>query len=55
MYSTRCLARWNVEKVPDGTLRSLDLQDAAVREVVRAFEGGKISPLYVSNISVVYK
>jgi len=36
----------SIAKADDGTLRSLDLLDADVREAVRTFEGGKVSALY---------
>jgi len=53
-YGERFLRIESIAKGPDGTLRSLDLQDANVRKAVRGFEGGKISPLYVSS-GVPYK
>jgi hypothetical protein len=33
----------------DGTLKTLDLKDAAVRQAVVAFDGAKASPLYASD------
>src|SRR5262249_19181134 len=53
-YGDRFLRIESVAKAVDGTLRSLDLQDAAVRKAVRNFEGGKISPLYVSELATLY-
>ena len=44
----------SIAKAKDGTLRSLDLLDANVREAVRAFEGGKVSALYESDHSAPY-
>ena len=38
----------------DGELRSIDLLDASVREVVRAFEGGSVTQIYTSNCSNAY-
>ena len=35
----------------DGELRSIDLLDARVRDAVRAFEGGMVSPIYTSDCS----
>jgi hypothetical protein len=45
----------SVAKAADGTLRTLDLQVAGVREAVRNFEGGKISALYNSDHATPYK
>ena len=36
----------SVSAIGDGTLRSLDLQNAAVRDAVRAFTGGQVTALY---------
>ena len=33
----------------DGELHSIDLKNPRVREAVRTFEGGRVSPLYTSN------
>ena len=38
----------------DGELRYVDLKDDDVREAVRTFEGGGVSPLYTSNCSNPY-
>ncbi len=38
----------------DGELRSVDLLDARVRDAVRTFEGGRVSPIYTSNCSDPY-
>jgi hypothetical protein len=55
VYGDRFLRIESVAKAADGTLRSLDLQNADVREAVRNFEGGKISALYVSERAMPYK
>jgi hypothetical protein len=39
----------------DGELRVLDLLDEQTREAVRAFEGGRVSPLYTSTQSRPYE
>ena len=39
----------------DGELRSVDLRDERVRDAVRTFEGGGVSPLYNSNCSNPYQ
>ena len=44
----------SVAKVDDGSLRVLDLADPAVRAEVRAFEGGKVTVLYQSEVSRPY-
>jgi type III restriction enzyme len=54
-YGHHFLRIQSVAKVADGTLRILDLLDAKVRSAVRAFEGGKVSPLYQSENSTKYK
>jgi hypothetical protein len=54
-HGDRFLRIQSVAKVADGTLRILDLLDAGVRKAVRAFEGGKVSPLYKSEHATVYK
>jgi hypothetical protein len=53
-YGSRFLRIESVAKVPDGSLRSLDLQDENVRKAVRDFEGGKVSPLYSSSHAFPY-
>jgi type III restriction enzyme len=55
LYGNRFLRIQSAAKSPDGTLRALDLLDTAVRKAVRAFEGGKVSPLYNSEHSMPYK
>jgi type III restriction enzyme len=45
----------SVAKVTDGRLRSLDLLDAAVRDLVRRFEGGKVTALYESDAAADYQ
>jgi type III restriction enzyme len=54
-FGDRFLRIESIAQAPDGSLRSLDLQDANVRKAVRAFEGGKISPLYTSSHGAAYK
>jgi type III restriction enzyme len=54
-YGDRFLRIESIAQAPDGSLRSLDLQDVKVRKAVRDFEGGKISPLYSSVHGVLYK
>ena len=54
-HGDRFLRIQSVAKAADGTLRSLDLLDAAVRKAVRAFEGGKVSALYESEHATPYK
>ncbi len=44
----------SISKTASG-LRSLDLKDPAVRELVRAFEGAEIASLYDSALSALYK
>lgn len=39
----------------DGRLRALDLLDASVRASVREFEGGRVTPLYSSEIARDYR
>jgi hypothetical protein len=53
-YGERFLRIQSVAKVSDGTLRVLDLLDSNVRQAVRRFEGGKVSPLYSSENSTPY-
>ena len=43
-----------VARVGDGSLRSLDLTEASVRDAVRAFEGGKVTALYESSTAKPY-
>lgn len=38
----------------DGELRSIDLLDASVRDAVRNFEGGSVSPIFTSDCSNLY-
>lgn len=45
----------SITKVADGTLRCLDLLDAKVRSAVRTFEGGEVSPLYLSDHARPYR
>jgi hypothetical protein len=54
-FGDRFLRIESISEAPDGSLRVLDLQDENVRKAVRDFEGGKISPLYVSSHGVLYK
>lgn len=54
-HGDRFLRIQSVTKAADGTLRSLDLLDAALRKAVRAFEGGKVSALYESEHATPYK
>jgi hypothetical protein len=44
----------SVAQADDGTLRVLDLGDAAVRAAVQAFEGAKVTALYTSEQSRPY-
>jgi hypothetical protein len=44
----------SVAKVEDGSLRVLDLADPAVRAEVLAFQGGKVTALYQSELSRPY-
>lgn len=39
----------------DGVLRTLEMRDADVREAVRAFEGGKVTALFASDLAVHYQ
>jgi type III restriction enzyme len=45
---------WSVSSASDGSLRYLDLQEAAVRKDVRAFTGGKVTALYERARSMPY-
>jgi hypothetical protein len=45
----------SIAKASDGTLRVLDLQEAGVREAVRAFPGGQVSALYESHDARPYQ
>jgi len=38
----------------DGELRSIDLRETRIRDAVRTFESGDVSPLYASNLSNPY-
>lgn len=44
----------SIAKAGDGTLRVLDLFDAALRAAVLAFEGGTVTALYESGIARSY-
>lgn len=46
---------WSVSSTGGGSLRYLDLQDAAVREEVRSFTGGKVTALYEGVCSMPYE
>jgi hypothetical protein len=54
-YGDRFVRIESVAKVDDGSLRVLDLQDAAVRAEVLAFEGAKVSALYESAVARPYQ
>jgi type III restriction enzyme len=54
-FGERFLRIQSVAKASDGTLRSLDLMDAEVRKIVRNFEGGKVSALYMSKHATRYR
>lgn len=54
-YGDKFLRIQSVTKTNDGSLRLLDLLEPEVRKAVRAFEGGKITPLYESEHSSLYK
>ena len=45
----------SIAKAADGNLRCLDLLDTSVGKAVRAFEGGKIAALYVSDSAMLFK
>lgn len=45
----------SIARVKEGRLRSLDLLDPKVRTAIREFEGGKLTPLYESNVASDYK
>ena len=53
-FGDRFIRIESVAKVGDGTMRVLDLTDAAVRAAVLAFEGAKVSALYQSEHSRPY-
>jgi hypothetical protein len=53
-HGSRFLRIQSVNKVGDA-LRSLDLLDADGRKAVRAFEGGKVSALYESQLATPFK
>jgi hypothetical protein len=55
MHGEKFVRVESIAKVSDGTLRTLDLRDASVREAVRNFEGGKVSWLYESAHAAPYK
>ncbi len=44
----------SISKTSTG-LRSLDLKNAQVRELVRSFDGAEVASLYDSNLSTLYK
>ncbi len=48
-HDDRFLRVDSIAKVDDGSLRVLDLTDPDVRAAVRAFPGGKVSALYLSE------
>ena len=52
-FGSRFLRIESVAEV-DGQLRSIDLLDAHVREAVRTFEGGRVTPIYTSDCSRPY-
>lgn len=54
-FSDRYIRIESIAKVTDGRLRSLDLLDAKVRDAVRTFEGGKVTPLYESTFANDYQ
>lgn len=47
-YEHKFLRVESVAKLTDGRLRLLNLRESKVREVVRAFGHGKVTPLYES-------
>ncbi len=53
-YSDRFVRVESVARVEDGTLRVLDLADAAARTAVLAFQGAKVTALYESEDSRPY-
>ena len=53
-YGNEFLRIESVAKAGD-TLRALDLQDEKVRQAVRAFEGGKVTALYESDVARDYR
>jgi hypothetical protein len=53
-FADRFVRIESVAKVDDGSLRVLDLMDAAVRVGVLAFEGAKVTALYQSELSRPY-
>jgi len=46
-YGRRFLRIESIAEGPDGSLRSLDLQDGKCEEGREGLRGGKISPLYI--------
>lgn len=53
-YSTEFLRVVSIAKSTDGALRSLDLTEPKVRDVVRSFEGAKVTALYETDAAVDY-
>ena len=53
-YSDRFVRVESVARVENGTLRVLDLADAAARTAVLAFQGAKVTALYESEDSRPY-
>jgi hypothetical protein len=53
-FGSRYVRIETIAKVTDGRLRSLDLLDAKVRDVVQTFEGGKVTALYESAFASDY-
>lgn len=54
-FNDRFIRVESVAQVDDGTLRVLDLIDAAVRAEILAFQGGKVTALYQSEHSRPYQ
>ena len=44
----------SISKTEAGELRVLDLKDEVVRDAVRAFDGGRVTPLYDHVVSRLY-
>jgi hypothetical protein len=44
----------SISKTDAGDLRVLDLKDEVVRDAVRAFDGGRVTPLYDHQVSRLY-
>jgi len=53
-FSDRFVRVESIAEVGDGSLRVLDLADAATRAAVLAFEGAKVTELYESEVSRPY-